>query len=76
MNELQPCPFCGAIPKTNVRYWQCGGAELMLTAEVVCKCGIKKGRSFQANNTSFGNFIEAFDLAIEDWNRRADNDRV
>ena len=73
MDELKNCPFCGGTPKTNVRYWSCGGDELKLAAEIVCKCGIKKGRSFQANNTSFGNFIEAFDLVIEDWNRRSDN---
>lgn len=74
MYELKPCPFCGQAPTTRVRYWSCGGDELRLTAEVVCKCRVSKGYSFQGNNVTFDVYTDAFDEAISEWNRRADND--
>lgn len=75
MDELKSCPFCGGKAITNVRYWQCGGeGSLMLIAEVKCsECGTSKGINFQGHKTQFSNYIEAFNLASEEWNRRADN---
>ena len=74
MVELERCPFCGGKADTRVRYWKIGGSELGLVAEVFCeKCGITQSACFEGEKKSFDEYIEAFELAIERWNRRADN---
>lgn len=70
-NKLESCPFCGAEPKTNVRYWKCGGPELKLFAEIVCECGITKSVEFQGNEVSFDTYLNAFNKVTEIWNRRS-----
>lgn len=70
MYQLENCPFCGETPKSNVYYSKCGSGTLELIAEIICKCGVNKRRSFQANDVPFDNFIMAFELVIDDWNRR------
>lgn len=73
MSEIKKCPFCGDIPKTNVRYWKCGCDELLLNVEVKCQCGISRSISLQGNNVPFSEYEDAFATVIDMWNRRANN---
>ena len=68
---LKACPFCGLQPETNVRYWRVGDGELGLVAEVKCKCGVTKARSFQGNDEPFLTYQQMFDEVVAMWNRRA-----
>lgn len=72
MDKLKPCPFCGDIPTTNVRYWKCGGDELLLNVEVKSQCGVSRGISLQGNGVTFSEYEDAFATVIDMWNRRAD----
>lgn len=75
MTELKPCPFCGDIPTTNVRYWKCGGDELLLNVTVKSQCGVSRGISLQGNDVPFSEYEDAFATVIDMWNRRAANDQ-
>ena len=72
MSELKLCPFCGKYPKTNVYYSKCGCDGLTMVATVVCECGTSKGIPFEGNNVTFGEYKDAFECAIDIWNRRAE----
>lgn len=69
------CPFCGAVPTTEVRVNQKGGGEDHIDFSIVCKeCGTRKTSRLKIKNT-----CEFFDVnfsmgdVLEAWNRRADN---
>ena len=72
MSELKPCPFCGAIPKTETSYISCGGG-LTMRATVYCSvCGCSKTVKFDGLEKPFDVYKGAFIGAIEEWNRRAE----
>lgn len=61
--ELKSCPFCGGEPKLWVASgkWNCDGSVSILGWKVGCtECRIET-------------YLENRDIAIEKWNRRADN---
>lgn len=64
-NEMKPCPFCGGKAKLNIQKVT-GGYDY---AYVICTgCRIST-MQYEASAEYC-----AKDKAIEDWNRRADND--
>ena len=71
--KLKPCPFCGKEPITKVKV--CSGmiaSEIKYSVE--CEyCGINIG-AYITTCDSFDNAQSAMNRAIEDWNRRVDND--
>ena len=70
--ELKPCPFCGEAPTTAVNYYRCGGGELELKFSVICpNCKTSKGIYKEVEGKEFETYIEAMNLAITAWNRRA-----
>ena len=73
MNELKPCPFCGsgniAIAKTAS--WIGEKYKGNIRAVGCADCGVFGG----VFNTLVLTDKEAEKMAIESWNRRADNDR-
>ena len=75
MNELEPCPFCGAIPQAGVDFYESNGTEIKLEAIVECTgCGIYKRVIFKATNNvihvPFSDYEEAFNKVIKEWNTR------
>jgi len=76
MNELKPCPFCGAMPQCGVEFYESSGANIHLAATVRCiSCGTSKRTIFKATDSTsfvpFSDYEEAFSNVIEAWNRRA-----
>lgn len=65
--KLKPCPFCGRMPKVRYRAFGCCGAWV----EVQCKPLFR--REHLAVQHGAATMKRAFDMAAEDWNRRADN---
>ena len=71
-SNLKPCPFCGETPTTAINYYRCGGGELELKFSVVCpNCKTSKSIYKEVEGKDFGTYIEAMNLAITAWNRRA-----
>lgn len=72
MNEkLKPCPFCGG--KANV------GVDDFNKYLVMCKCGVMMGISLEIGVEIINGWtaeFESAELAIESWNRRAENAEV
>lgn len=65
--KLKPCPVCGRMPKVRYRAFGCCG----VLAEVQCKPLFR--REHLAVQHGAATMERAFDMAAEDWNRRADN---
>ena len=75
-SNLKPCPFCGETPITAINYYRCGGGELELKFSVVCpNCKTSKSIYKEVEGKDFGTYIEAMNLAITAWNRRASDKR-
>ncbi len=77
MEELKPCPFCGAMPQCGVEFYESSGKVIHLAATVECTgCGISKCIIFKAtDNISFVPFFDyekAFSDVIKEWNRRVE----
>ena len=74
MNEkLKPCPFCGG--KVNVGLDDFNNKYLVMCGE----CGVMMGISLEIGVEIINGWtaeIESAELAIENWNRRAENAEV
>lgn len=75
MNELKPCPFCGAMPQCGVDFSGSSGAEINLVATVECTgCGTSKRVVFTATKRNslvpFLDYEKAFEDVVKLWNRR------
>lgn len=72
MPELKPCPFCGSLPKTEMRVVQKGGSEDHVSFSIHCtKCGIVK--TVKLKIVAYANFMDAetaMEEVIEAWNQR------
>ena len=68
---LKPCPFCGGEAFTKAEIVHIVKTEMYFSVECK-KCGICKG-VYAKQNCSFDDIISAINLAVESWNRRADN---
>ena len=83
MNELKPCPFCGAIPQCGVDFCESSSRGIKLAATVECTgCGIRKRDIFKATDyislVPFYDYDNAFARVIKEWNKRVgeqDEDR-
>lgn len=68
MNDLKPCPVCGRMPKVRYRAFGCSG----VCVEVQCKPLFRrKHLSAWHGAATMG---RAFDMAADDWNRRAEHE--
>lgn len=65
--KLKPCPLCGRMPKVRYRAFGCCGGWV----EVRCKPLFR--REHLAVQHGAATMERAFDMAVENWNRRADN---
>ena len=63
--ELNPCPFCGQMPKIRYRAFGCYG-----TLEVMCKPLFR--REHLAVRHGAATMGKAFEMSVKDWNRRAE----
>lgn len=75
MPELKPCPFCGAMPRSGVEFYEKCGADIKLSAVVECpSCHIKKREIFKACEgyvlVPMSDYNKAFTRVVEAWNRR------
>ena len=59
MEELKPCPFCGATAEVNKHYPPYGRRIKVIVRCTICRC----------NSGEWGRT----DKAIEAWNRRAND---
>lgn len=69
--KLKPCPFCGG--KANV------GVDDFNKYLVMCECGVMMGISLEIGVEMINGWtaeFESAELAIENWNRRAENAEV
>lgn len=70
--SLEPCPFCGEIPKTKVQFRRSDGGEYRMAAVIQCECGTSKSISiYGSDDTPFEVFTDTFDAVTELWNRRS-----
>ena len=74
MAELKRCPFCGALPVTEVRVTQMGGGTDHVDFSVTCsECGTAKTVRLKiAKAACFMDVDKAMEEVIEAWNRRSD----
>lgn len=67
MSELKPCPFCGEQPILDREVISCNGCGAMMPIDIYVSGNKRVG--------GFPSYEEARQEMIEDWNRRANNDR-
>ena len=67
MSELKPCPFCGGKPILDREVISCFDCGAMMPIDIYVSGGERIG--------GFPSYEEARQEMIEDWNRRADNER-
>ncbi len=73
MDELKRCPFCGELPRTEVRVTKMmGGLEDQVDFSIHCpKCGVSKRTSLRI--VGYADFIDvnkAESDVIAAWNQR------
>lgn len=73
MDELKRCPFCGELPRTEVRVTKMmGGTEDQIDFLICCpKCGVSKRTRLRI--VIYADFIDvnkAQAKVIEAWNQR------
>lgn len=74
MSELKRCPFCGGLPKTEVRVTQMGVITDDVDFGIVCEdCGTFKTVRLKINKKAvFMDVEKVMSQAIEAWNKRAE----
>lgn len=73
-SELKRCPFCGKLPRTEVRVTQMGGTEDHVDFSIHCiNCGISK--TVRIKIFEYANFVDvdkAISEVVNAWNRRTE----
>ena len=71
--ELKPCPFCGEMPRTEMRVTKMGGGEDPVDFSVRCiNCGtVKTVRLKIVAYAPFADVEKAQEQVIQEWNQRA-----
>lgn len=77
MDELKRCPFCGELPRTEVRVTKMCGTESRVDFSIHCtNCGVSK--TVRLKIVGYANFIDV-DKAKSDviaaWNQRAEEEK-
>ena len=72
MDDLLRCPFCGSLPKNEVRVTRLGAGEHYIDFAVVCgECGVNKCTRLKIRNTTdFLTVEQAMEKAHDAWNHR------
>lgn len=72
MSDLLRCPFCGNLPKTEVRVTQMGYGEDHIVFSIVCgECGVNKCVRLKIKNaTDFMTVDQAMEKVHDAWNHR------
>lgn len=72
MDELERCPFCGTLPRTEVRVTKMGGTEDQIDFSIYCtNCGVMK--TVRLKIVAYASFIDinrAQEEVIKAWNQR------
>ena len=72
MDELERCPFCGTLPRTEVRVTKMGGTEDQIDFSIYCtNCGVTK--TVRLKIVAYASFIDvnrAQEEVIKAWNQR------
>ena len=72
MDELKRCPFCGELPRTEVRVTKMGGTEDQVDFSIHCtNCGVSK--TVRLKIVGYADFIDvnkALAEVIKAWNQR------
>jgi Lar family restriction alleviation protein len=74
--ELKKCPFCGRLAQTKIEIVSKGGDSDKVEFSVFCeKCKIRKAAILSIKYYStFIDVEKAMKLAIEEWNKRANDE--
>ena len=74
--ELKTCPFCGSWAQTKIEITSMGEDSDKIEFSVFCKkCKIRKAVSLSIKYYStFIDVEKAMKLAIEEWNKRANDE--
>ena len=74
MDEMKYCPFCGAIPTTEVRITQMGGETDNIDFSIVCEnCGTYKTYRLRLKKKGcFLDVLKAMEEAVKMWNKRVE----
>jgi Lar family restriction alleviation protein len=75
-DEIKRCPFCGALPRTEVSVTKMGGMEDHVDFSIHCtNCGVSK--TVRLKIVAYANFIDvdkAESDVINAWNQRAEEE--
>ena len=75
-DEIKRCPFCGALPRTEVSVTKMGGMEDHVDFSIHCtNCGVSK--TVRLKIVAHANFIDvdkAESEVITAWNQRAEKE--
>lgn len=73
MSELEHCPFCGGLAKTEVKIIKMGGDDDQIDFGCICSsCGVRRTVSLNFPYTcSFADIVKAMENAAVWWNMRA-----
>lgn len=77
MDELKRCPFCGELPRTEVRVTKMGGTEDQVDFSIYCpKCGVSKYIRLRiAGCADFIDVNKAESDVIAAWNQRIEEEK-
>lgn len=77
MDELKKCPFCGELPRTEVRVTKMGTTEDQIDFSICCtNCGTSK--TVRLKIVGYADFIDvnkALAEVIEAWNQRVEEEK-
>lgn len=77
MDELERCPFCGTLPRTEVRVTKMGGTEDQIDFSIHCtNCGVIK--TVRLKIVAYASFIDvnrAQEEVIKAWNQRIEEEK-
>lgn len=74
MTELKRCPFCGALPRTEMSVTKMGGTEDHVDFSICCtNCGVSK--KVRLRIVAYANFVDvdkAMSEVVTAWNQRVE----
>lgn len=75
--KLKPCPMCGCDVYSEFKHVGRNCLADIYDLRIKCNnsnCGLEKHHKIVLEDESFNIILKEIELAVDDWNRRADNE--